>query len=249
MARRLEKRKRPNRIDKPLSARSKIAGHVFDDKTLDVIFYLRNNKYITSLDYPISEGKEAIVFKGTSEEGDVAVKIFKYETSSFLRGSMMKYIHGDPRFPSVQLSHRSLVKLWSRKEFANLKICQDNEIAAPAPIKYRENVIVMQLIGEGGRPYHLLKDVNLENPLEIYEQIIREMKKMQKANLVHADLNEFNILTNGERMWFIDFAQAVKKEHPHAQEFLEKDCDNIAKYFSKRGVNTSKEEILEEIQS
>ncbi len=246
MARRFGKKKMPRREEKPLVAVSKISGRVFDDKTLEVIGYLRNNKIITSLDYPIAEGKEAVVFKGTSVNGEVAVKIFKYETSSFLKRSMLKYMQGDPRFTSLKMNHRQLVKLWARKEFANLKACQEAGVAAPRPIKLRENVIVMEFLGENSIPHSLLKDCPLEeNEIEkIYEQIVENMVKLWRNGFVHADLNEFNIMTDGQKMWFIDLAQAVRKEHPLALEFLQKDCENIAKFFAKKGVETSKEEIL-----
>ncbi len=245
----MEKRKRPTREDKPLNAVAKIAGHVFDDKTIDVIMQLKNIKVIEGLDYPISEGKESIVFKGRSKSGDVAVKIFKYETSSFLKRSMLKYVEGDPRFPSLNLNHRSLVKLWARKEFANLIACAEAEVPAPLPVKQRENVVVMQFLGVNGIPYSLLKDcplgeVNVQN---LFDQVIVGMQKFWNRGLVHADLNEFNLLTDGTNIWFIDFAQAVKKEHPLALKFLEKDCENIAVFFKKKGIDTTKEEILKTI--
>ncbi len=244
MAHRLGKRKQPSREDKPINARSKITAHVFDDKTLDVFHYLLNNKVITSLDYPISEGKEAAVYKASSPHGDVAVKIFKYETSSFLKGSMLKYIKGDPRFPSLNLSHRQLVKLWARKEFSNLLAAENAGVSAPRPVKCRENVIIMQFLGNENGPYALLKNSYVENYEKIYKKIVNDMEKLWRYGFVHADLNEFNILTNCADVWIIDFAQAVKKEHPLAMQFLEKDCENIAKYFAKKGIKTSGEEIL-----
>ena len=247
MARRLEKRKRPTREDKPLNAVTKITHHVFDNKTIEVIVHLKNNKVITGIDYPIAEGKEANVFKARSSNGDVAVKVFKYETSTFLQRSMLKYIQGDPRFTSLKQTHRSLVKLWARKEFSNLKACEDAGVSAPKPIKQRENVIVMQFLGEGGISYTLLKDYpfdNFDNVQQIYEKIVENMEKFWRHGFVHEDLNEFNILVNNNEMWFIDFAQSVRKEHPLATYFLEKDCENIAKFFAKKGVETSKEEVL-----
>ncbi len=246
MARRWEKRKRPKREDKPLSAVVKIAGRVFDDKTIEVIGHMRNNKIITGLDYPISEGKEAVVFKGRSRHGDVAVKIFKYETSSFLKGSMLKYIQGDPRFYTRNLNHRQLVRLWARKEFSNLKACQEAQVSAPAPVKQRENVVVMEFLGENGIPYSLLKDYPLEEGEveKIYEKIVQNTAKLWRRGFVHADLNEFNIMANGENMWFIDVAQMVKKEHPLALQFLKRDCENVAIFFKKKGVETDREKIM-----
>ncbi len=250
MARRMEKRKRPKREDKPLSAVTKITDHVFDNKTMEVVGHLRNNKVITGFDYPISEGKEAVVFKARSINGDVAVKVFKYETSTFLQRSMAKYIQGDPRFPSMKLNHRGLVKLWSRKEFSNLRAAEDAGVSAPKPIKQRENIVVMEFLGQNGISYTLLKDYPLQNNEEaeiVYEAILENLEKFWRHGFVHADLNEFNIMTDQGKVWFIDFAQAVRKEHPLSFQFLEKDCENIAKFFKKRGVDTSKEEVWKRV--
>ncbi len=244
MARRLEKRKRPKREDKPLHERDKITAHVFDAKTLEVLTHFLNNGVVTSIDYPIAEGKEAGVYKASSQNGDVAVKIFKYETSSFLKRSMLKYIEGDPRFPALNMNHRLLVQLWARKEYSNLCAAQKVGVAVPAPIKHRQNVVAMQFLGRNGVPFPLLKDAGITDPRRIYKKVVENMALLWQARLVHADLNEFNIVTDGKNIWFIDFAQCVRREHPHAVEFLEKDCWNIAKFFAKKGIATSKEEVL-----
>lgn len=47
------------------------------------------------------------------------------------------------------------------------------------------------------------------------------------AKLVHADLNEYNILWHEGHCWLIDVAQAVEPQHPNALQFLMNDCKNI----------------------
>ncbi len=248
MARRLGKKKRPLKEKYQHRERSKTWERSIDDKTLSMLYYLLNNHVISSLDFPISQGKEAVVFKATkrTEKGniDLAVKIFKYETSSFLKGSMLKYIQGDPRFYTAKKSHRALVQLWARKEYSNLLECQKAGVSAPRPLKHRENIVVMEFLGENAVPYSLLKDQPDIDAEKILEQVIENMQKLWHAGLVHADLNEFNIMMNGDKPILIDFAQCVKKEHPLATQFLQQDCYNIAKFFSKRGAKTSAEEVL-----
>ncbi|RLN86759.1 hypothetical protein BBJ28_00022436 [Nothophytophthora sp. Chile5] len=57
----------------------------------------------------------------------------------------------------------------------------------------------------------------------------------QKCRLVHGDLSEYNILYYQTRLYFIDVSQSVEHEHPSANDFLRKDCRNIADYFRKTG--------------
>ena len=58
----------------------------------------------------------------------------------------------------------------------------------------------------------------------------------QKCKLVHADLSEYNMLWHDNRVWFIDVSQAVEPIHPHALEFLYRDCINVTEFFKKRGL-------------
>jgi len=48
------------------------------------------------------------------------------------------------------------------------------------------------------------------------------------CRLVHADLSEYNMLWFHDQVYFIDVAQAVDAMHPHAMEFLLRDCSNVS---------------------
>ncbi|MFQ5406620.1 MAG: serine protein kinase RIO [Candidatus Micrarchaeia archaeon] len=251
MATRVSKRKQPRREEKPLKERTKIAGKVLDDSTVSVIVKLLNNGFIKSVDYPISHGKEAVVFRCTAgkklpNEEFVALKAYKYETSSFR--NLMKYIEGDPRFSHVKKKLRPLVKEWARKEFANLKKSFERGVKVPNPFKQKENVLIMEFLGEGGLPSAKLQDVRLENPKKTFEEVVENMKKMYQARLVHADLSSYNIVIHKGEAYLIDVSQAVLLDHPLAKEFLERDVENIAKYFKKEGVEKAETEgITQEI--
>lgn len=236
--------KKPTREDKPMKELAKIAGRVFDDKTVEVLVELLNKHVVDGFDFPISGGKEAIVFRARRKGGFVAVKVFKYETTNFRH--MESYIVGDPRF-KLKHSLRENVKLWARKEFANLKKCFEAGVSVPEPLFWRENVVVMEFLGENGVPYALLEEVVLEDPESVFREVVRNMRKVYSLGLVHADLSSFNIVMKNEKPCFIDFGQAVLLEHPYAKAFLEKDCTNIASYFARLGVATSKEEVLRKI--
>ena len=57
---------------------------------------------------------------------------------------------------------------------------------------------------------------------------MQNMKNMySKANLVHADLSEYNMLWFKDQLYFIDVSQAVEKQHPLAMVFLLRDCGNV----------------------
>ena len=249
----VSKRKRPPREEKQFKAAfGKISGKVFDDKTIDVLLGLINKKVISSLDYPIAQGKEAMVFRATVRDAATgqaefrAVKIFKYETSSFFK-SMQNYVEGDPRF-RIPSTHRAMVQLWARKEYANLKKCFEAGVSVPEPLIQRENVVVMQFLGEEGIPCTLLEKSEVEDASALWKKVLQSLEKAYCAGLVHADLSSFNIIMCGNEPFFIDWGQSVLLEHPQAQWFLEKDVQNLVKFFNKLGVGASVKDVLERLQ-
>jgi len=250
MALRVGKRKRPPREEKPFKQAAKIAERSLDDKTVDVIISLINTRVIKTLDYPLSGGKEAIVFRATTPSGKfVALKIFKFETSSFR--NMMPYIEGDPRFEIDNVRHnlRGFIKTWARKEFANLQAAVRAGVLVPKPILLRDNVLVMDFLGVNGVPSALMEDVELANPEKTLDLILADVRKLYKAGFVHADLSSFNIIIHENAPFLIDFAQCVSLKHPRADEFLCKDLHNLLKYFDKLGVKRDLEKTLSTVKS
>jgi RIO kinase 1 len=95
-----------------------------------------------------------------------------------------------------------------------------------------------------------LKDVNLEQEeaRAIYEQIVHYISLLyNRAQLVHADLSEFNILYRQEGPVIIDMGQSVTLDHPQARRFLERDIANVSHYFRKKYSLGSPEEIWKKL--
>ena len=66
----------------------------------------------------------------------------------------------------------------------------------------------------------------------------------QKCNLIHADLSEYNMLWYENNVYFIDVSQSVEPMHPHALEFLYRDCKNVTSFFEKFAVEVMSAENL-----
>ncbi len=222
---------------------------VFDRPTLMALYDLVNDGVIGVMHGVVSSGKEARVYWAEDPKGrDLAVKIYLTMTAEFRRG-IIKYIEGDPRFHRMRRHPRKLIYLWCSKEFRNLRLAYDAGVRVPKPIKAKSNILVMEFIGDPevrGRPAPLLKDMPPKDPERALDTILDYIYKLyNKAELVHADLSEYNIMNRNEELVIIDWGSAVKKSHPMQAEFLERDVRNILRYFSKLGVDVpSLKEVL-----
>ncbi|MFH1470998.1 MAG: serine protein kinase RIO, partial [Candidatus Micrarchaeota archaeon] len=204
-------------------------------------------KVVKSIDYPVATGKEADVFRASTETGYLAVKIYRIETSNFLK--MQDYMIGDPRFSNMKKNKRDIVFAWTKKEFRNLCLFEGLGVRVPKPVAFKKNVLVMEFIGEEGVPDSTLKQMGTETPEKTLETVLGFVKVLYKHNLVHADLSEYNILMHAGEPYIIDVGQAVLLNHPKAEEFLERDMRTLLKYFGRYGVKRDEGEVLKWVRN
>lgn len=208
---------------------------VFDKSTLNVFGKLFSDRILDTLDFPISTGKEAIVFRAiTPEEDFVAVKV--YFTTAAVFKHILRYIRGDPRFKSFR-NRREVIFEWAKKEYNNLGTMKSLGILAPRPIYRKKNVLVMDYVGTDDYPAPLLKDTPLDKPQDILDTLLDNVEKLyDEAELVHGDLSEYNILMHEGKPYIIDVGQMVITEHPMVLRFLKRDLQNLMRFFKKHGV-------------
>lgn len=213
---------------------------VLDPRTRMILFKILNKGVICEINGCISTGKEANVYHATNADGyERAVKVYK--TSILIFKDRDRYVTGEFRFRHGYCKHnpRKMVKTWAEKEMRNLTRMHQAGIPCPEPIILRSHVLVMDFIGIDGWPAPLLKDVTLSESKsrELYLQCIQIVRNIfWKCRLVHADLSEFNMLYQQDQLYVIDVSQSVEHDHPHALEFLRKDCTNVTDFFKKNGV-------------
>ncbi|XP_041847481.1 serine/threonine-protein kinase RIO1 isoform X1 [Melanotaenia boesemani] len=213
---------------------------VLDPRTRMILFKMLSRGVICEINGCISTGKEANVYHASTSAGDSrAIKIYK--TSILLFKDRDKYVSGEFRFRHgyCKGNPRKMVRTWAEKEMRNLIRLQTAGIPSPEPVLLRSHVLLMGFIGKDNMPAPLLKNVALSDSKarELYLQVVQNIRKMfQDARLVHADLSEFNMLYHDGDAYIIDVSQSVEHDHPHALEFLRKDCSNVNDFFGKHGV-------------
>jgi RIO kinase 1 len=219
----------------------KVEQSVFDEATYGALYKLVQDGHIEAFGGPISTGKEANVYTALAPgEEEVAVKIYRTSAVSF--SDMRSYLAGDPRFEGLG-DKKDVVLAWVRKEFANLRRARAAGVRSPEPIAVERNVLVMEYIGtETGRAKRLT-EVEIENPQTAYEVVREYMRRLNDAGLIHGDLSEFNVVIQDGELVVIDMGQAVTIHHPNVDEFLRRDCRNVANFFARQGLDVTGEDV------
>lgn len=220
--------------------------NVFDNYTERNLFRLASQDHFDTLEGPVSIGKEANIFTALKGKKRVIVKIYRLETCDFTR--MYEYIRYDTRYTGLKKKRRKIIFAWCQREYRNLMKAREVKMRVPTPIAFRDNILVMEMIGDKS-PAQKLKDHHPKNPEKFCNMLVKDVKRFYTAGLVHGDISEFNILTHKEKPYLIDFSQASPLKSANAQDLIDRDIKNIARFFSKLGVKTDIDTLKKEILS
>jgi len=136
------------------------------------------------------------------------------------------------------------------KEYDVLMAAFRAGMPVPTPIGRVANYLTMRFIGDGLVPAPRLKDMVIEKPESVFEQIVDDYLTMYSvAHYVHGDLSPYNLLWWRGKAWFIDMPQAYAVDTwcnmKRVIFLLERDIRNIVAYFEKYGLIANVEEIVD----
>jgi RIO kinase 2 len=190
---------------------------------------LVKNDILASFGKSCGIGKEADVYEGlTPNQDSVVIKIHRLGRTSFRQTKRLRTYTAD----KFHLSWLYASRLAAEKEYEALQILYPLKIAVPKPYGQNRHIIVMSnIVGDD-----LFTIRELPNAGKIFEALIKNLELIyQKANLVHGDLSEFNIIiTPNLKPLIIDWPQWVSITHPSARSLLERDVTNLCTFFEKK---------------
>lgn len=181
---------------------------------------------IAALGAPIGKGKESDVYEALSEEGTkYALKFFKLGRISFTRVRKKRFIEKSDLRSWITVNYEA-----AKKEYTALKALRGLSDAFPvALVSNRSTVLLEELSG-----VRLSQRPELGDPRALMIDVLTAARvAFVKAGLINADLSEYNVLTDGLRVWIIDWPQAVPASHPNARELLERDVKVTVKFFNR----------------
>ena len=105
------------------------------------------------------------------------------------------------------------------------------EVSVPRPVGHNRHGIVMEKL-----PGVELSRAELdpEQAVGVLDLVLDEVATAYEQGYVHADMSEYNVFVDSDGVTVFDWPQAVATDHENAAEFLERDCENIVGYFSRK---------------
>ena len=193
---------------------------------------LRSRGVVMGLGLPIALGKESDVYEGVDRNGEkLAVKAFRIGRISFRdikrkRGYIREDVH-EWLIASINAA---------KKEYGVLRRLAKYDLQVPKPKANSYHLIAMNRID--GVLLRYVK--HIKDPLGLLMEILACVKRCYlAAKVVHGALSDFNVLVsieddNWKRAYIIDWPQAVWRNDPRADDLLNRDIENIVRFFSKR---------------
>ncbi|MFX0107356.1 MAG: RIO1 family regulatory kinase/ATPase [Candidatus Hodarchaeota archaeon] len=194
---------------------------------------------VSDVTYQINAGKEASIFLAEWKGHNIILKAYRLWQSSHKMSKKKGYVpQGTSKRTHCILG---MMEDLAVMEYDYLMNCFRAGVHVPTPIGRVGNYLTMRFIGDGVQPAPQLKDVELDQPERVLNQILDDYLLMySKAQYVHGDLSQYNILWWQDLPWIIDVPQAYKVDKwcdmVKAEKLLHRDIKNVLSYFESYGI-------------
>lgn len=120
----------------------------------------------------------------------------------------------------------------------------------PYPISYGDEVFDLEFVGDDTQAAPQLRATRLDRHQldDAFEQLVVGMRILIGEGLAHGDLSAYNLLWWGDRLWFIDFPQAVDiAANLAGLDFVHRDVVNVCAWFLRRGLDIDPEDVFADL--
>jgi RIO kinase 1 len=139
---------------------------------------------------------------------------------------------------------------WTGHELDMMQQAWSAGVNVPYPVGAKGDGLLMQFLGNQERAAPRLADARLD-ATEIGRartELVDNLRLLVGAGFVHADLSAYNVLWWEDRLWLIDFPQAVDVTvNPHAFDYLHRDLANIGTWFARHGAPIDTDDLYAEL--
>ncbi|MFB6071047.1 MAG: serine/threonine-protein kinase RIO2 [Halanaeroarchaeum sp.] len=174
---------------------------------------------------PLGVGKESDVYEVQSYK-PFALKFHREGHTNFREVHRERDYASDKEHTSWQYTARKAAE----REYEALETLYP-DVAVPRPIDHNRHAIVMEKIG---RVEVSRAKLDPEQAVGVLDLILDELATAYREGFVHADVSEYNVFVSEAGVTLFDWPQAVPTDHDNARELLERDVENIVRYFERK---------------
>jgi RIO kinase 1 len=139
---------------------------------------------------------------------------------------------------------------WAWAEFSALVRLWEAGVPVPYPVQVDHTELLLELIAVDGHPAPRLAQARCSRPqlADYFDQLRDAMHALARAGLAHGDLSAYNLLAQGDRLVVIDLPQVIDlAANPQGMDFLLRDCRNVCRWFSSRGLDADPDVLFGEL--
>lgn len=145
---------------------------------------------------------------------------------------------------------RLLQDRWTGHEHRVMSLLWRAGVQVPYPVSYQDDRFLLEYVGRRDQAAPQLAGARLDRRTldAVADQLIEGLRAITAAGWAHGDLSAYNLLWWEERLWFIDFPQAVDlAANPQGLDFLHRDVTTVCRWFQRRGLDLDPEERFAEL--
>ncbi len=145
-------------------------------------------------------------------------------------------------------------QLWIQTEFDALTRLWTAGAPVPYPVQMLGNELMLEYLGDSEeaapRLVHAAAGRDRDQLADLYRQAVDALRTISSCQLVHGDLSVYNLLVWQDRLYVIDFPQAVDPLlNPDGLQLLDRDVRNLCRWFEGKGVETDADDLVAELVS
>jgi RIO kinase 1 len=205
----------------------------------------------------LKTGKEADVFllrrgvPGTGRSCLIAAKRYRaaehrmfQRDSEYLEGRRVRESRVNRAIAARSAAGRAMISTqWAGAEFAALGRLWAAGLPVPYPVQVLGTELLLEFIGEpDGTAAPRLAEIRpaAAELAGLWDQLVTALCGVARLGYAHGDLSACNMLVHGSRLVMIDMPQIVDViASPRGAEFLTRDSENVARWFTARGLTTA----------
>jgi RIO kinase 1 len=203
----------------------------------------------------LKTGKEADVFlirrgvPGTDRSCLLAAKRYRdaehrmfHRDAGYLEGRRTRESRVNRAVASRStFGRQAIAGQWAQAEFTALSRLYAAGVPVPYPAQILETELLLEFIGTpDGIAAPRLAETRPEAAelASLWDQLVAALVALARDGLAHGDLSAYNLLVQDGRLIMIDLPQVIDViAHPRGTFFLDRDAENIGRWFTARGLS------------